>query len=64
MRQRSENKRLRSIMHYKDLLLHNLKLGLSNPNPSPCLLHAHQIVTYGDLIFCVIAKMEILRSIF
>jgi hypothetical protein len=51
-------------MHYTDLLLHNLKLRLSNPNPSPCLLDVHQIVTHGDLIFRVIVKMEILRSIF
>lgn len=50
-------------MPCRDLLLHSPKFKLLNPNPSSCLLPIHKIAKDGDLIFRVIVKMEISRSI-
>jgi hypothetical protein len=61
---KNENKSFRNIIPCKDLLLCSLELMLLNPNPFPCLLLAHQIAIDGELIFHVIEKMEISRSIF
>jgi hypothetical protein len=45
-------------MSSKDLLFHNQKFSLSNPNPSQCWLPKRQIATHGDFSFCVITQIE------